>query len=154
MRVTAGAAPTGAWNGKANKLAGFFGGAWRFLPDVDSDGTDIPIGARHEGLRVWVNDENTFYRWTGSAWVARYLDGSVAYDPPNLVDGARAATTVTVTGAALGDFPVASFSLDLQGIEITAHVSAADTVRVVLVNNTGGTLDIANGTLRARVWKQ
>jgi hypothetical protein len=33
-------------------------------------------------------------------------------------------TTVTVTGAALGDFAIASFGVDFQGITVTAWVSA------------------------------
>jgi len=63
-----GTAPTGAWAGKANKLAFRYGGAWRFIPGNDSAGTNIPMGARHEGLKVWVNDEDAEYSWTGSAW--------------------------------------------------------------------------------------
>lgn len=75
--------------------------------------------------------------------------GSATYDPANLVDGAGVTTTVTVTGAALGDVAQASFSLDLQGITLTAWVSAANTVSVRFQNETGGAIDLASGTLRA-----
>jgi hypothetical protein len=75
--------------------------------------------------------------------------GSATYDPANLVDGAGATTTVTVTGAALGDIAQASFSLDLQGITLTAWVSAANTVSVRFQNETGGAIDLASGTLTA-----
>lgn len=79
------------------------------------------------------------------------LVGSATYDPPNLTTGSGATTTVTVTGCALGDFVTAcSFSLDLQGITVTAYVSAANTVSVRFQNQTGGTLDLASGTLRVR----
>lgn len=81
---------------------------------------------------------------------ATYLEGSVAFDPPSLADGVGTTTTVTVTGAALGDFAQASFSLDLQGISLTAYVSAANTVSVRFQNESGGVLDLASGTLRAR----
>lgn len=81
------------------------------------------------------------------------LDGTATYDPASLADGAGATTTVTVTGAALGDFAVASFSLDLQGITLTAWVSAANTVSVRFQNESGGVLDLASGTLKARVVK-
>lgn len=78
--------------------------------------------------------------------------GSATYDPASLVDGAGATTTVTVTGAALGDFVTGvSFSLDLQGISLTAYVSAADTVSVRFQNESGGTLDLASGTIRVMV---
>lgn len=80
------------------------------------------------------------------------LFGSATFNPANLADGAGETTTVTVTGAALGDFVVAvSFSLDLQGITLTAYVSAANTVAVRFQNESGGAVDLASGTLRVRV---
>lgn len=80
------------------------------------------------------------------------LFGSATFDPASLADGVGATTTVTVTGAALGDFVTGvSFSLDLQGITVTAWVSAANTVSVRFQNESGGTLDLASGTLRVRV---
>jgi hypothetical protein len=81
------------------------------------------------------------------------LSGTATYNPASLADGAGATTTVTVNGAALGDFAQASFSLDLQGILLTAYVSAANTVSVRFQNETGGTIDLASGTLTARITK-
>ena len=80
------------------------------------------------------------------------LTGSAAYDPPSLADGAGATTTVTVNGASLGQYALCSFSLDLQGISVTAWVSAANTVSVRFQNESGGALDLASGTLRAKVY--
>lgn len=78
--------------------------------------------------------------------------GSATYDPASLVDGAGATTTVTVTGAALGDFVTGvSFSLDLQGVMMFAWVSSANTVSVRFQNESGGTVDLASGTIRVRV---
>ena len=82
--------------------------------------------------------------------IPHYQSGSATYDPANLVDGAGATTTVTITGASLGDVALASFSLDLEGIMLTAWVSAADTVSVRVQNETGGAINLASGTLR--VW--
>ena len=79
-----------------------------------------------------------------------YMEGSATYDPANLADGAGATTTVTCTGAALGDYASATFSLDLQGITLTAWVSAANTVSVRFQNESGGPLDLGSGTLKAR----
>lgn len=82
------------------------------------------------------------------------ISGSATYDPPSLADAAGATTTVTVTGAALGDYVEAvSFDKDLQGITLTAYVSAANTVSARFQNESGGVLDIVSGTLRARVRK-
>lgn len=89
----------------------------------------------------------------GGTPISGYLSGTTTFDPASLADGAGATTTVTVTGAALGDIAIASFSLDLQGITVTAWVSATNTVSVRFQNESGGTLDLASGTLRASVIK-
>lgn len=89
-----------------------------------------------------------------AAMRSSFLFGSATFDPASLVDAAGATTTVTVTGAVLGDYvPFYSFSLDLQGITVTAWVSAANTVSVRFQNESGGTLDLASGTLRVVVAK-
>jgi hypothetical protein len=80
------------------------------------------------------------------------LDVTATYDPPSLAAGAVATIqTVTVTGAVLGDFAKASFSNDLQGVRINAWVSGANAVKFQLQNVTGGTIDLASGTVRVRV---
>lgn len=97
---------------------------------------------------AWMNVADAFI-------YQRFLVGTATYNPPNLGGGSGyTSTTVTVTGAALGDFAIASFSLSLQGLQITASVTATDTVTVTLHNETGGALDIASGTLAALVIKQ
>lgn len=86
--------------------------------------------------------------------LANVLNASATYDPPSLADGVGTTTLIFVTGAALGDFCLASFSLDLQGITVTAYVSSTDNVSIRFQNESGGVLDLASGTLRVRVWKQ
>jgi hypothetical protein len=90
--------------------------------------------------------------WTSDASI---LNGSKTHDFGSLADGAGETTTVTVTGAALGDFVEGvSLSVDLQGMTLTGYVSAADTVSVRLLNESGGgPIDLASATLRARVRK-
>jgi len=82
------------------------------------------------------------------------LSGSAAYDPPSIAAGAQASTTVAVPTAALGDFVQATFSLDLQGIELVAYVSAADTVTALFKNGTAAALDLASGTISVRGCKK
>ena len=75
--------------------------------------------------------------------------GVKTWDPPNMADGGITSTTVTVTGARVGD-PCAQPGLSTLLIidaMIFAHVQAPDTVRVTLYNRTGGALNIASGTL-------
>jgi len=81
----------------------------------------------------------------------RWLEGSAVWDPAEIADGDEEAQEITVTGAALGDFVVVSFSLDVTDLTLTADVTAASTVTAVLANNTGGAIDLASGTVRARV---
>lgn len=63
-----GAAPTGAWAGRANCVTIWSGTAWDFIPGETSAGTPITMGSRQEGMRVWVRDEDALYIWSGSAW--------------------------------------------------------------------------------------
>lgn len=81
------------------------------------------------------------------------LVGTAVYDPPSIAAGAQTTTTVTVNGAAIGDACTAGFTLDLQGMALTAYVSATNTVTCVFRNGTGGAIDLASGTLRVRVLK-
>lgn len=82
------------------------------------------------------------------------LDGSATWDAASIADGDEVVTEVTVTGAALGDFAIASFSIDVADLTLAAAVTAANTVTVQLLNNTGGAIDLASGTVYARVIKR
>ena len=42
-------------------------------------------------------------------------------------------------------------SIDTTDITLTATVTAADTVTVILANNTGGSIDLGSGTLYVMV---
>ncbi len=118
-----------------------------------------PVGSLY--LRTDGDGDTTVYvKVTGSGntgWQAIHTDllaGSKTHDFGSLADGAGETTTVTVTGAALGDFAEASLSVDLQGMTMTAWVSATNTVSVRLQNESGGgPIDLASATLRARVRK-
>ena len=79
------------------------------------------------------------------------LSGSATWNPASITTGTSTTTTVTVTGAALGDFTIASFLITTAGCTLSSYVSAADTVTCVLTNNTGGTVDLASSTVYVRV---
>jgi len=76
-----------------------------------------------------------------------------AFDPANAATGSGtfSATDVTVTGAALGDVVLASFNLDATDAVVTAAVTAANTVTVVVLNNTAGAVNLGAGILRLYV---
>ncbi len=85
------------------------------------------------------------------AVLAGILSGSETFDAGSIADGAEEEEDVTVTGAVLGDYAIASLGVDTAGLTIGANVTAADTVTVSLANNTGGAVDLASTTLRALV---
>jgi hypothetical protein len=101
-----------------------------------------------------VADDSTKIATT--AWVrTQYLQNSVVFDPPSQATNVVGVIqTLTVTGAAVGDYCLVSFSVDLNGMILVAWVSAANTVKFQFQNKTAGTLDLASGTVRVRVWKQ
>lgn len=68
------------------------------------------------------------------------------WNPPSIAAGGTATTTFTFTGAVIGDRIEVSAPYDLQGLMMSAYVSAADTVTVVLFNPTAGAIDLANNT--------
>jgi len=86
--------------------------------------------------------------------VAKHLSATATYDPPSVSSGSQTSTTITVTGAAVGDTANCGHSTITADLwQISCYVSATDTVRVVLKNHSGGAIDAASGTLRADVWK-
>lgn len=86
--------------------------------------------------------------------IGEHLTGSKTHDFASVADGAQATTTVTVTGAALGDFVTGvSVSVDAVLVNLHGYVSAADTVTVVLQNESGGAVNLASATLAVLVRK-
>jgi hypothetical protein len=86
-----------------------------------------------------------------------WLRASTTFDPPSINAGAVATTAVTVTGAAAGDFAVASFSdtstSNASVVEVSAKVTGADAVTVYFKNHHSAAVNLASGTLRVAVMK-
>ena len=76
---------------------------------------------------------------------------SVTYDPPSIDANATIETTVTLTGVVVGDIVQAAFSRYNAGIEISAVVSAANTVTVKFKNTSASPIDLASGTLTVKL---
>lgn len=101
--------------------------------------------------RVLFQDENGYVHDRLGALTTVTGD---AWDPGSIADGDKESKDVTITGAALGDFAIASFNLDIQGLTISAAVKSANTVTVTLANNTGGAIDLASGIVYVRVFSR
>lgn len=135
---------------------------------TDSTGTDttaffpgrlyLPVAtadvANNTLARESTNNRLVFKDNAGTVLPAVPLTGTATWDPGNLVQWATATTTVTVTGAAVGDVVALGFSTAVPaGLLLTGAVTAANTVTVTLFNVNVAASDLASGTLRADVWK-
>lgn len=89
-----------------------------------------------------VEDFNKRYMQTGTGTV---------WDPTSIAAGASLTRTVTVTTANIGDLVKVSPPYSLQGLGVSAYVSAANTVTIVLNNNTGGAVDLPSGTWKVYI---
>lgn len=79
---------------------------------------------------------------------------TATWAPGTVANGAQVSTTITVAGAAVGDFVLASHDKVLtNALIISAHVSAANTVTVVLANLSGAAITPVSGTLKVIVLK-
>lgn len=75
----------------------------------------------------------------------------VAWTPGTIANNASVSTNVTVTGVVDGWIALASFSLSLGGMSISAAINAASAVTVTITNNTGGSVTLGAGVLRVLV---
>lgn len=111
----------------------------------------VVIKERKCGMELYGPGANLdFYVWG----IKQSLEGSLVWDPANLVDGAGVDSgNITVVDAALGDKVDVYPPYDTQGIIPTGRVTAADTVRIWLQNETGGAIDLGNDTWKVKVYK-
>jgi hypothetical protein len=128
---------------------------------LGSSSTRVRVERLHIRGAGWVNATQNFGRVhrVANNMVDDVITDGINYqteavlDPVSLADGAGFTTTVAVS-CNLGDFVDVAFSLSLQGITVTAWVSANDVVSVRFQNETGGVLDLASGTLYVMVRKR
>lgn len=93
-------------------------------------------------------------QYAPSCITARALQGSTTWSPGTIVSGAVNAVNVNVLGAVPGDPCLASFNeIGARNVLISAHVAAANTVRVMLNNREGASVAFAAGTVSVKVFK-
>jgi hypothetical protein len=86
------------------------------------------------------------------SYPVNYLYATATYDPGSLVDGAgETSSAITVTGAALNDAVLVFPPYDLQGITVTGYVSAVNTVKIRVQNESTATVDLASGSWQVAV---
>lgn len=97
------------------------------------------------GKGIVLNDGRTLF----SSVVANV---KATIDFPSVDNGAGATSSnITVTGAALGDHVLVAPIIDTQGLQLFGWVSAANTVKVRIVNNTGAAVDLASAVYNVKV---
>lgn len=121
---------------------------------AERDASNFPVGSVLYNLDRAQLQLYTSGGGLGAVSIARSLYGAVAWDPGSLIVGASESKDVTVTSAAVGDPASAGLTgIAAVGWKIEAVVTAANTVTVTITNNTAGTVNLPNGTVRAVVEK-
>jgi hypothetical protein len=105
----------------------------------------------HQGLSTTNEGYATGVRGSEQVLAAAVLNASATNDFGNILDGDQESVDITVTGAVLGDFVLASLGVDVADLQVTAAITAADTATVTVSNSTGGAVDLASTTVKVRV---
>jgi hypothetical protein len=118
--------------------------------EVDCD--DVRIGTNHfEDCDTEVNVPAAIGAWRS----VRVIEGSLAWDPADVADGATVNNGgTTITGAAIDDPVVVGNSIDRQGLILHAKVTSADTVTVYYTNPTGANVNLGTDNYWVRVFKK
>lgn len=142
-----GAAPTGVWAGRANCVTIWSGTSWDFIPGETSAGTPITMGARQEGMRVWVRDENALYAWDGLAWTA------FASTPPVANDYGQRAISLNTTGIAITAAVDGTLATNTDYIQVTGIWNAPpDGVNSGITQQTNSFTIAKSGDYRVEFW--
>ena len=83
-------APTGAWSGKAQCLAAYTSGGWRFIPPF-------------EGLTAYVKSSSLWAAYRSGAWETGILRGASVVIAGQQVVGGRAAAITSASGGTTVD---------------------------------------------------
>ena len=106
-----------------------------------------------------IKDTASFRRSSGRYYLEEFfstkpatnLTASGSINLGSIADGDEQAGDLDCTGAALGDFVLVSWSIDMTDLSVTASVTAADVVTWIVENNTGGPLDLGAATVQVKV---
>jgi hypothetical protein len=123
------------------------------VPSTNEPSHSTPLGTVTESDGyAWTYLGNTPAIWSKCGSI--HWDASATFDPPSLATGAVSPIqTISMSGVQDGDYVVASFSGDRQGVMLNAWC-VSDNVKFQFFNPTAGTIDLGNGTVRVRVQKQ
>ncbi len=143
-------ATAGTWNFRKNSANRHLEIAF-----AGSSATPFEVQVLHDNAGVAnLNIKDGGLKINDGSLITDVLTATTTHDVPSLADGAVNAKNLTVTGATVGDPCFAGHTaIGTNNFQITAHVEAADSVRVIFRNVSGGVVDLASGTLRVVVFK-
>ena len=82
----------------------------------------------------------------------RVFEVRATINADDIADGAGDNDTIAVPGVALGDMVIGlSLGVDIAGLTVTAWVSGANTVTVRFQNESGGSVNLAETTIKVLV---
>lgn len=148
---------TGTWNAVAVAFTGIKANFTDTASAAASLLLDLQVGgvSKFKVDKAGEADATGGIRIGSGQKIIKHLSATATWDPPNLAAlGDTAITNVTVTGAVLGDpVTVSHTQLGVKDMQLTAWVSAAGNVRVLIENRQAANTDIASGTVRVDVWQ-
>lgn len=88
-----------------------------------------------------------------AGYISGLLSGSVANNFASVAVGAQLCIDAPVVGAAIGDFCLASSSIDPLGLNVFCVVRTVDNANICVANTTAGAVDLGLSTFKALVVK-
>lgn len=79
--------------------------------------------------------------------------GQALIDPASIAVGGVLPISITVNGAAVGDYADVAPPYQIQGLEMTYYVANTNQVQVILRNGQGAAIDLGSGVWKAKVSK-
>jgi len=120
---------------------------WALVDKAGSNLTDLAT-RNHSNLQGLLPGGTAGYH------LNKILHASTVFDFPNITAGTTSTTTVSVTGAAVGDAVVVNPDSVIEaGINIYGYVSAANTVTIVAANPSAGAVNPVSRTYYVTVFK-
>lgn len=107
-----------------------------------------------DGMSLQVSDKESM-PVVFANYVPKVYEASATLNFPSITTGAQSALTATLTGAREYDEVelTLSYNAIASGLNFRAYVSANDTIKVVAINNTGASVDLAADIFKFKIVK-
>lgn len=124
--------------------------------EFEAEGDVIGAKLYFDGLKLEYNDRIVGIASTYSLPLDIILETTQAIDLASIANGASLTTTITLTGAKVGDYAQMTFppAIINSGLSVGVPlVTANDIVKFIVTNNTGGAVDASSGSYTFKIVK-